>query len=227
MNLIQQSYQRLFPNRDFNYQTKLEYNRRLSPFNANIMLYGKLLTVKMNLQWKNVDEEIKIGLIQHLLTRIFKSKRKTVNIDFYHNFLKNIPDITPKTKSDPHLEKSFLRINEQFFFNQMEQPNLTWGRKSLRKLAHYNLQSDTVVVSTIFKNAPLEQLDYIMYHELLHKKHKFEQKGTKSCYHTKAFKEDEAKFPKLKMIEKEISCLVRSQKKPTYKKKGLLNFFLR
>ena len=64
MNLIQESYQRLFPEKEFPFEAELEYNRRLSLFNANISLRRNQLNLHLNLQWKDIDNEIKIGLIQ-------------------------------------------------------------------------------------------------------------------------------------------------------------------
>jgi len=212
MNLIQQSYERLFPNKEFSYQTEMEYNRRLGDFNANISLQRNKIKVNLNLQWKDIDNEIKIGLIQHLLLRIFKKKVNTQNIELYNNFIRNIDILTPKTKSDPILEKSFQRINERFFFKQIEQPNLTWGTDSKRKLASYNFHNDTVTVSTIFADVRDEILDYLMYHELLHKYHKFKHKNGRSSFHSSAFKRDEALFPNYMQLEKEITGIIRLKK---------------
>ena len=77
MDLIQESFQRLYPGIAFDYTPKLEYNRRLSDFNANISYdkRNKIIKINLNLQWKDIDDEIKIGLIQHLLSKIFKSKK--------------------------------------------------------------------------------------------------------------------------------------------------------
>ncbi|MDP3734239.1 MAG: hypothetical protein Q8R37_03340, partial [Nanoarchaeota archaeon] len=72
MDLIQESFQRLFPEQEFRYKTAMEYNRRLSHFNANVKLEYNTLSVNLNLQWKDIDDEIKIGLIQHLLLKILK-----------------------------------------------------------------------------------------------------------------------------------------------------------
>jgi hypothetical protein len=212
MNLINHSYQLLF-NKECSYETKTEYNRRLSNFNANIKFHKNVIAVNLNLQWKDIDDEIKIGLIQHLLLKIFKKKRNTPNIELYNNFVRNIPILTPKTKNDPTLEASFNRINQQFF-EEMEQPNLTWGTSSFRKLASYNFHDDTVTVSTLFKEARREVLDYLMYHELLHKHHKFKQKNGRSSYHSPAFKEDERKYPDFELIEKEIQGIIRNRRKP-------------
>ena len=235
MDLIQESFQRLFPEKEFNYITRIEYNRRLSNFNANIKLEHNKLSVNFNLQWKDIENEIKIGLVQSLLLKLFKNSRvntkgeafkqkgNTQNIELYNNFIKNIPILTPKTKSDPQLEDSFNRVNEMFFQNTTEQPNLVWGTASRRKLASYNFHDDTVSVSTIFKNTRIEVLDYLMYHELLHKHHKFKHKNGRSFFHTREFKTDENLFPNKAQLEREINQIIKKSRVP--KKKALFSFF--
>ena len=213
MTLIQESFQRLFPEKEFHYKTVLEYNRRLSNFNANIKLKYNTIYVNLNLQWKDIDDEIKIGLIQHLLLKILKKKSNSANIELYNNFIKNIPLLTPKTKSDPVLKESFNRINEQFFNLKMEKPNLTWGQQAFRKLASYNFHDDTVTVSSIFKDAQQEVLDYLMYHELLHKHHQFNHKNGRSRFHTKEFRAAEKLYPQQEEIEKKINQIIRNKKR--------------
>ncbi len=211
MNLIQESFQRLFPNQEFLYQTELEYNRRLSNFNANIRLYQNKIAVNLNLQWKDIDDEIKIGLIQHLLLKIFKQgKKNTANLELYNNFIKNIPILTVKTKRDPILDASFHRVNEHFFSNTLDKPNLQWGQKACRKLASYNFHDDRITVSTIFTESRPEVLDYLMYHELLHKDRKFKHKNGRSSFHTKEFRQAEALYPQQQEIEQEIGKLIRN-----------------
>lgn len=227
MDLIQESYQRLFPLKEFGYQTKIEYNRRLSNFNANISLHKNIITIKMNLLWKNIDEEIKIGLIQHLLCKIFKSKKTTTNIDIYTNFTKNIPLLTPKTNIDPLLEKSFCRVNLDLLGGTVEMPNLRWGRDSKRKLACYNYHSDTITVSTIFKEAQSEVLDFLMYHEMLHKHFQFTHNNGRHSYHNKDFRDAEKMYPNHQLIEKEINSIIRKSRRITRKETTpkLWNFF--
>ena len=213
MNLIQESFQRLFPEKEFPYQAEMEYNRRLADFNANIRLEPRKIKVNLNLQWKDIDREIKIGLIQHLLLRILKTRANTPNIDLYNNFIKNIPILTPKTKSDPLLETSFNRVNHLFLSNSVEKTNLTWGTASLRKLASYNFHTDTITVSTLFADAKQEILDYLMYHEMLHKHHKFKHNYGRNSFHNPAFKEDEKRYPHHELIETEIESIIRKKKR--------------
>jgi len=212
MNLIEESFQRLFPEKEFPYQSEMEYNRRLADFNANIRLEPRKIKVNFNLQWKDIDSEIKIGLIQHLLLKILKKRGHTQNIELYNNFIKNIPLLTPKTKSDPLLEAAFHRVNQRFLSDEVEMPNLTWGTDSFRKLASYNFHTDTITVSTLFVQAAPEILDYLMYHEMLHKHHKFKHHEGRSSFHSPAFKEDEQRYPDHELIEKRIESIIRRKK---------------
>jgi predicted metal-dependent hydrolase len=215
MSLIQTSYQRLFPDKEFSYETEMEYNRRLKDFNANIHLHKNKIKINLNLQWKDIDDEIKIGLIQHLLLKIFKKRTSTSNINLYNNFIKNIPTLTLKTKIDPKLEQSFNRINQLLLNNELEKPNLIWGQQAFRKLAHYNFHNDSIIVSETFKDTPRHVLDYLMYHEMLHKHFKFSSKNGRLSYHNKEFRQAEAKYPNQKVVEAEITAIIRSKKKKT------------
>jgi len=232
MNLIQHSFQQLFPNKQFNYQAILKYNKKLGDFNANIKLLDNVLQVNMNYKWKPIDKEIQIGLIQTLLLKMFakryRYKSKTnFNIDLYNNFVKKIPLLTPKTKTHPILETSFHRVNQAYFHELLDKPNLTWGTDSKTKLACYNFHNDTITVSTIFKNSSEEILDYLIYHELLHKKQKYRCKNNRNYFHTKKFREAENLFPNKNQIEKQINQVIRNHGKTTTKihSNPLFNYF--
>jgi len=216
MDLITEAYGRLFPEKAFLYETRIEYNRRLAPFNANIKLRREVISLCMNLQWKDIDDEIKIGLVQSLLLKILKEKggiKQTMNINLYNNFIRNIPILTPKTVTDEMLEKVFLELNEKFFTGELEQPNLQWGQQAFRRLAHYNYHSDTITISETFRDAPAEIIQYIMYHEMLHKKMAFTHREGRHSYHSPEFKRAEALFPRGEQIENEITQFVRKQKR--------------
>lgn len=214
MNLLHESYRRLFPGREFPYQAMLEYNRRLARFNANILYSKNRIQVHLNLEWKNIDDEIKIGLIQALLLKVFREKKYTPNIKLYHNFVKSLPLMSVEKLVDPLLEPSFRRVNAQFFDSGMQMPNLTWGKNAFRKLASYNFHSNTITISSIFKKAPKNILEYLIYHELLHKHVAFTYKNGRSSYHSKEFRAIERLYPRRVMAEKELQAFLRQQKRP-------------
>ena len=124
-------------------------------------------------------------------------------------FLKNVRIAVPKTKTDDILEASFNRNNDNFFNGMLDIPNLQWGSSSTSKLGSYEYGSDAITISMIFRHADPMLLDYVMYHEMLHKKFKFESKNGRTLHHSPEFKRMEAKFPNRDLMEKEISKLAR------------------
>ena len=76
------------------------------------------------------------------------------------------------------------RVNEKYFYGMILVPNLKWGNKSLSQLGTYDYGTDTITVSRILEKESI-LLDYVMYHEILHKKIKFKEKNGRSIHHSK------------------------------------------
>ena len=209
MNIAEQAYAELYPGRELRYNISIRYSDHFKPYNGNVKKYGSSLMFHLSRNWKDISKEIQIGLIQELLTKILKDKKKTMNMELYNIFMKNVHIAVPKTECNPILEASFNRNNEKFFNGMMDLPNLQWGSDSTSKLGCYEYGSDAITISTIFQNANPILLDYVMYHEMLHKKFKFENKNGRTVHHSPEFKRMEAKFPEYELMEREISNLAR------------------
>jgi len=207
--LVREAFQELYPDKKLGYSVYLRYSRHFKPYNANVKLYNNNLVFHFSKDWKKISKEIQIGLIQELLAKILKDKRKTMNMELYSLFMKNVHLAVPKTKTDEILEESFNRVNEKYFNGMMDKTNLEWGNESVSKLGSYEYGSDSITISTIFKNANSSLLDYVMYHEMLHKKFKFENKNGRTVHHSPEFKKWEAKFENASLMKKEISRLAR------------------
>ena len=93
----------------------------------------------------------------------------------------------------------------------IEKPNLVLGNGT-SKLGSYEYGVDTINISRILLNGKRELLDYVMYHEMLHKKHKFYTKSGRSYHHTSAFKKAEKKFENAEEIEEKLARLCRKKK---------------
>ena len=212
MDLIQRAYKELFPEKELNRTTKIKYSGKFSGYNANVHYTPYHLEFHLSRQWKDVSEEIKIGLLQSLLAKVFKSDSKTNAMDIYHYFLKSVHIAAPKTETDPLLETSYHRVNEKYFLGMIEKPNLVWGQYAKRKLGSYDYATDTILMSSIFKDAPLVLLDSVMHHEVLHKKHKFSERGRRTNHHTPAFKADERKFEAFEDVEKQMKCFLAKKR---------------
>ena len=207
MSIITESFERLFPDKVLEKESRIKYSGKFKDFNANVRISPSTLTFNLSRTWKQVDKEIKMGLIQTLLLKIYKKKAKTQNIDLYNSFIKNLHISIPKTESHPLLEDSFNRVNNTYFFGLVEQPNLKWSTSTVRKLGSYDFHTDTIAMSAIFKEE-LELLDYVMYHEILHKKLKFTQSGSRTYHHTAEFKRKEKEFLNSELMEKQINALI-------------------
>ncbi|MAG91106.1 hypothetical protein CMO83_00350 [Candidatus Woesearchaeota archaeon] len=211
-SLIKEAFQQLYPDKPLKYDVSLKYSRKFKAYNANARLYGNNLTFHLSKDWKKISKDIQIGLIQELMTKILKDKKKSMNIELYNLFMKNVHLAIPKTKTDEILEQSFDRVNDAYFYGMLDIPNLEWGSDSTSKLGSYEYGTDTIIISTIFKNAQQELLDYVMYHEMLHKKFKFQNKNGRSLHHSPEFKRMEAKFKDRDLVEKEISKMARKHR---------------
>ena len=217
MHIIKEAFQNLYPEKELEYEISIKYTDRFKPYNANVRLSTNNLRFNLSKKWRTISREIQIDLIQSLLVKIIKENKKTTNIDLYNIFMKNIHIAAPKTKSNPILEESFNKVNEKYFYGLIEKPNLIWCNSST-KLGSYEFGTDTIAISKIFQNEK-NIMDYIMYHEILHKKHKFKSKNGRNYHHTREFRKKEREFENSKEIERTISKLTRkTRQKLTFRR---------
>lgn len=221
-SIVKEAYQRLFPDSNADYNFSLDFSGRFSDYNANVRMIRSNVCFGLSKKWRGVNHEIMIGLFQSLFLKIFKKKGNTLNIDLYNNFIKSLHHVVPKNLTDPLLETSFTRVNEKYFNSLIEVPNLKFGRFSSRKLGSYNFQQDTITLSLALKEQPSELIDYVMYHEMLHKLHKFRSTNGRNLFHSKQFRLDEKAFENSVEIEKKLRYVGR---KPRTPKVSFFDFF--
>lgn len=66
----------------------------------------------------------------------------------------------------------FARVNAMYFAGQLVRPWLTWNRQLTgAKFEHYDFLRDTVLLSVTLDapHVPVYVVDFVLYHELLHK----------------------------------------------------------
>lgn len=218
---MKDAYTHLF-GEEFSYDSLVTYSGHLSPYNAQIMFRGNLVQAKLSKKWRYVSPEIKMGLLQDLYLRLWKQKKKnnpsakinTLYLDLYNSFIKNIHITIPKTKSEPALDDSFLRLNQRYFLGMVEKPNVMWGRFSTTKLGSYNFKTDTIVISSVFKEfEDSALLDVVMYHEMLHKYYKYRGGTGRVCYHDAKFKKAERAFEQFDAVDERLRGALRKAKR--------------
>ncbi|MGH9942392.1 MAG: SprT-like domain-containing protein [Pyrinomonadaceae bacterium] len=97
-----------------------------------------------------------------------------------------------------NLDRIFDRLNRRFFSGELEKPTLTWSQRRTRRiLGHHDPVHRTIVISKTLdaRDVPEWFVEYILYHEMLHIKHRARLINGRRYYHTKTFRAEEAKFP--------------------------------
>ena len=95
------------------------------------------------------------------------------------------------------LDEVFARVNAEYFDGALPRPRLTWNRTlTHRKLGHYHFPTDTVLISITLDSpdVPAYVVEFVMYHELLHKQMGFNVVNGRRYTHTSAFREAERRF---------------------------------
>ncbi|MGC9520901.1 MAG: hypothetical protein ACP5HG_03340 [Anaerolineae bacterium] len=107
------------------------------------------------------------------------------------------------------LVEAFARVNAAYFEGQLDQPKLVWSRRRTeRKLGHYDALRDTLMVSQTLdsQHVPRYVVDYVIYHELLHKALGTERINGRRRAHTPAFRKAESAFERYE----EAQAFIRS-----------------
>ncbi|MBN1342293.1 MAG: hypothetical protein JXQ73_06415 [Phycisphaerae bacterium] len=95
------------------------------------------------------------------------------------------------------LAESFARVNADYFNGAMRPPRLSWSRHITgNRFGHYNHADDAVMVSSTLDAADVPPLvvDFIVYHELLHKKMGARPRNATMAVHTPEFRRQERQF---------------------------------
>lgn len=215
-----EAFQKLYPEKNHIPQLNIRYSAKFSDFNANVSMTKKLgvyteLLFSLSKKYQDTQEDIQIGVLQHLLNKVYGTNISTIEQDLYHNFIKHLTRYAQRQKSNPVLVELFNELNEEYFHGLLDQPNLVFGQASTTTLGHYNYSKDLVTISTVLQ-ANRDLMKYVLYHELLHKKHKFKRSQSgRSQYHTPAFRRDEQLY-KTKDVEKKLSAFLAKKKLKRY-----------
>jgi hypothetical protein len=96
-----------------------------------------------------------------------------------------------------NLEAIFHKVHQGYFDPTFPKPQLAWSKTfTHRKYGHYEPARDRVVISRTLDdpNVPSYVAEFVMYHELLHKRHGETWVNGRRWVHTTAFRHDERQF---------------------------------
>ncbi len=115
------------------------------------------------------------------------------------------------------LAVAFERVNGQYFDGSLARPRLTWSRTFTgRKFGHYDPVRDTVMLSCSLDRAdvPAFVVDFVLYHELLHKQLGVDWRNGRAAAHTPEFRAAERRFAQHAEAERILQQLGRGGNLP-------------
>jgi hypothetical protein len=172
------------------------YKTQIKGHQIDLTIHEPMITAPVE-----IKRDLLLAALDGNKTSLKKVKKYCASVPYHRmeNLIRgstSLPGASPSGKN-VNLDNVFDRVNREYFHGSLEKPQLTWSqKKSYRRLGTYAAQTDTVTISRTFDNGscPDYAIDFIMYHELLHKKMGVKRANSGKHNHTKTFKELEKQF---------------------------------
>jgi len=114
-----------------------------------------------------------------------------------------------------HLKEVFQRVNAAYFKGKHSIPHLCWStRATRRKFGHFNPVIDSIQLSRTLdgKKIPEYVIDFVLYHELLHRDLGFLEKNGRQYAHRTEFRQRELAFPQYEKAQAFLDRLASTHK---------------
>lgn len=134
---------------------------------------------------------------QKKLDEIHQYSRQPAFMRQYETLYSHQKRIKAPEGSSINLLEVFKRVNKEYFEDTLIQPRLGWSsRKSLKTFGRYQTDTDTLVISNSLDSSqiPAYVIDFVMYHELLHKQLGAVRQNGRMRAHTSKFRAAEKQF---------------------------------
>jgi hypothetical protein len=156
-----------------------------------------------------------IEAVAHILfAKLYRHRTPRAALDRYHHYVEanqsrfreawgveaRLKTLIHRPRGRHHdLEKSFERVNQRYFHPCLQKPMLAWTtRNGHSKLGEYQSLRNAIIINRHFDRAdtPPFVIDYLIFHEMLHMKHRAEIRSGRRVVHTRSFRKEEAAFEK-------------------------------
>ncbi len=167
---------------------------------------GRLVFLEINEGFVNAPREMKATILQAALQRRTQNRLRSIKAYAATNEYSKIHSALQANNGDNQLAGHgktydladlFKKINRQYFNAELEQPRLVWSaRSSARRLGTYQPDADTISISRRLdsRDIPPVLVEYVLYHEMLHKKLGLKEINGRRYAHTAIFHKLEKQF---------------------------------
>lgn len=218
-----------------------EFQVRFYPYaglNNTIRLRQGTLLIRLSDLLKGASPVVRHAVIGILMAKILK---KPVPVEYEEAFrvftqlpsVKTAIERARRVRGFKHvsgekghvydLGKLFQELNRQYFSDELSQPTLTWSRTQTRRiLGHYDRAHHTIVISRTLDDSrvPAYVVAYVMYHEMLHIKHRVRSVNGRNCIHSAEFQTEERIFAQYTDAQQWLNELARRPKPKSVRRKS-------
>ena len=178
-------------------------------------------TIQLNEGFLAADKAVLSAILENIFTKKTKKNRQIVHqfaeSEAYSDIMLELDLLVDLAADNAQgncydLNQLYREICEEYFQGQFNKPRLSWNRRlTKRKYGHYEPAKDRVVISQSLdnKSVPSYVAAFVLYHELLHKKHGSQWKGEQRQVHTPAFRRDEKRFKHYELAQDWLFRLAR------------------
>lgn len=207
-------------------------------FNNTIRLRQGILLIRLSDLLKGASPVVRQAVIGILIAKILK---KPVPAEYEEAFrvftqlpsvktaierarrVRGFKHVTGEKGHVYDLGKVFQELNHQYFSGEVSQPTLTWSRTQTRRiLGHYDRAHHTIVISRTLDDVrvPDYVVAYVLYHEMLHIKHKVRSVNGRNCIHSSEFQREERVFAQYTEAQGWLAELARRPKPRSVRRKS-------
>jgi hypothetical protein len=186
--------------------------------------YQNALVIKVNVGYIYADQDLWRALIQNAVSNRNSDNDHLISeyaaSDDFSELLFEIesfasPPALPAKGRAHNLDESFERVNKKYFDGRLAKPSIVWNRTlTMRKFGHYQPARDTLMLSISLDDSrvPAFVIDFVMYHELLHKKHGAASVNGRRQAHSPIFRADERLFTQFDEATRHLYQLALKQR---------------
>jgi predicted metal-dependent hydrolase len=180
--------------------------------NHTIRIRNQRVFVRISDIFRDAPQSVYRALAHILVGKLFRRRPKAEYETLYHQYIHQpqimqASDLARQQRGRKQLngavgkaydlEKIFAHLNRRYFDNALSSPALSWStRRTKRILGHHDAVHNAIIISRSLdqESVPSHVVEYVMYHEMLHIKHKPRIANGRRMLHTSAFRSDEKQF---------------------------------
>jgi hypothetical protein len=200
---------------------KIEY-RPFSGLRSNIALQGNRARVRISDILAEAPPIVLEALAEILLTQLFRRRpseeaRECYMAYIYDPAVRRRVDEARRTRSRVRLlpargrhydlTEIFARLNHRFFNGELSSCRIGWSTRASRSvLGRYDPAHHAITISKNLdsESIPLEIVEYLVFHEMLHIRIPLERRGSRRVVHSRAFHEAEKAFPHYRRVRERL-----------------------